>query len=257
MTVPRFLEAKHQRKLCMVTAYDYLWASILDAAGVDALLVGDTVGMVVQGKSTTLPVTMDEIIYHAEMVVRATRQALVIADLPFMSFHISPQQALENAGRIVKESGATAVKLEVGLIQAEPIRTSTQADMPGMAHVGLKPQSVLKLGGYKIQRDQQQLIDDSLAAEEAGAFGIVLECVPRGIAEEITGRLKIPTIGIGAGAGCDGQVLVTPDMLGLTETQPRFVKVFADLRAATTTAVRQYIDEVRAGTYPGEAHSRN
>lgn len=259
MTVPRFVDAKAKgRKLTVLTAYDYLWAEILDSAGVDALLVGDSLGMVVQGKATTIPVTLDEIIYHAEMVVRAVKRSLVIVDMPFMSFHISPAEALRNAGRIIKETGADAVKLEGGVNQAETIRTLASADIPVMAHVGLKPQSVLKLGGYKIQRDERRLLDDALAAQEAGAFGIVLECIPQGIAKSITAELKIPTIGIGAGPHCDGQVLVTQDMLGLTAVgRPKFVKAFAELREQTTNAVRQYTAEVRNGEYPDRAHSHD
>ena len=257
VTVPRFVEAKKQgRKLSVLTAYDFLWAGLLDAAGVDAVLVGDSLGMVVQGKPTTLPVTLDEIIYHAEMVVRAVRRALVIVDLPFLTFQISPAQAVENAGAILKRTGAQAVKLEGGVHQSATIAALSAADIPVMAHVGLKPQSVLKLGGYKVQRDAERLMADARAAEEAGAFALVLECIPREIARSITRELSIPTIGIGAGPGCDGQVLVTQDMLGLTGNfRPKFVKRFADLSAQATSAVRQYIAEVQAGTFPDDGHS--
>lgn len=257
MTVPRFVDAKRLgRKLSVLTGYDHLWAGILDASGVDAILVGDSLGMVVQGKPTTLPVTLNQMTYHAEMVVRAVKHALVIVDMPFMSFHVSPQEALRNAGRILKRTGAGAVKLEGGVNQADTIRALANADIPVMAHVGLKPQSVHKLGGYKIQRDEKRLVEDARAAQESGAFGIVLECIPRGIAATITAELKIPTIGIGAGPDCDGQVLVTQDMLGLTDgTRPKFVKLFANLRETATNAARQYIQEVREGTYPDDAHS--
>lgn len=257
VTVPRFVEAKKRKeKLSVLTAYDFLWAGILDAAGVDAILVGDSLGMVVQGKATTLPVTLEEIIYHGEMVVRAVRRALVIVDMPFMTFQISPAQALENAGTIIKRTGAQAVKLEAGVNQAATIAALAAADIPVMAHVGLKPQSVLKLGGYKIQRDEEQLLADARAAEKAGAFSIVLECIPRGIAKKITSELSIPTIGIGAGQFCDGQVLVTQDMLGLTgNLRPKFVKTFADLAGQATNAVRQYIGEVQSGSFPDDAHS--
>jgi 3-methyl-2-oxobutanoate hydroxymethyltransferase len=257
VTVPRFVDAKKRgQKLSVLTAYDFLWAGLLDAAGVDALLVGDSLGMVVQGKATTLPVTLDEIIYHAEMVVRAVRRALVIVDMPFMTFQISPAQAVENAGAIIKRSGAGAVKLEAGTHQAATIAALVAADIPVMAHVGLKPQSVLKLGGYKIQRDEERLMAEARAAESAGAFAIVLECIPRGIAKTITAELSIPTIGIGAGPHCDGQVLVTQDMLGLTGSiRPRFVKTYADLAAEATSAVRRYIAEVQDATFPDEAHS--
>jgi len=255
--VPRFIEAKKSgRRLSVLTAYDFLWARLLDTAGVDGILVGDSLGMVVQGKATTLPVTLEEMIYHAEMVVRAVRRALVIVDMPFLSFQISPGQAVENAGQIIKRTGAGAVKLEGGVRQAETIAALAAADIPVMAHVGLKPQSVLKLGGYKIQRDAERLIADARAAEDAGAFAIVLECIPRGIARTITAELSIPTIGIGAGPDCDGQVLVTQDMLGLTGSfRPRFVRTFANLAEEATTAVRQYIADVGAGRFPDEAHS--
>ncbi|MBI3864925.1 MAG: 3-methyl-2-oxobutanoate hydroxymethyltransferase [Planctomycetia bacterium] len=257
MTVPRFVEAKRQgRKLSILTAYDFLWAGLLDAAGVDALLVGDSLGMVVQGKRTTLPVTLDEMIYHAEMVVRAVKRALVIVDLPYMTFQISPGQAVENAGSIIKRTGATAVKLEGGVNQAATIAALSAADIPVMAHVGLKPQSVLKLGGYKIQRDAERLLADARAAQEAGAFAIVLECIPRGIAKTITAELAIPTIGIGAGPDCDGQVLVTQDMLGLTGNwSPKFVKAFANLAEQSRRAVERYIAEIESGEFPGNEHS--
>lgn len=260
MTVPRFAAAKQEgRKLTMLTAYDFLWAGLFDAAGVDSVLVGDSLSMVVQGNPTTLPVTLDEIIYHAKLVVRAVRTALVVVDLPFMSFQVSPEQAVQSAGRILKETGAAAVKLEGGVKQAATIRALSAADIPVMAHVGMKPQSVRKLGGMgKIQRNEEMLLADAVAAEEAGAFGIVLELMPRSIAKTITERLAIPTIGIGAGPHCDGQVLVCYDMLGLTEGfRPRFLKQFADLRTAALDATRNYIDEVRAGTYPGDEHSHD
>ncbi len=258
MTVPRFVAAKQAgRKLAMLTAYDHLWAGLLDSTGVDALLVGDSMGMVVQGRTTTLPVTLSQIIYHAEMVVRAVKHALVVVDMPFLSFHVSPRQALANAGKILKRTGASAVKLEGGVNQAETIRALAVADVPVMAHVGLKPQSVLKLGGYRIQRDEERLMADAHAAEQAGAFGIVLECIPQEIAARITRELTIPTIGIGAGPHCDGQVLVTQDMLGLTggDIHPKFVKEYVNLREIVAGAVRNYAAEVRAGEYPDAAHS--
>ncbi len=259
MTVPRFVDAKRQgRRLSVLTAYDHLWAGLIDATGVDAILVGDSLAMVVQGKSTTLPVTLDQIIYHGEMVARAVKRALVIVDMPFMTFQVSVEDALRNAGRIMKETGASAVKLECGTHQAATIRALANADIPVMGHVGLKPQSVHKLGGYRIQRDEEQLLKDARTAEEAGAFGVVLECVPRAIAAHITAELKIPTIGIGAGPDCDGQVLVTPDMLGLTGGfQPKFVKHFAELRTAATDAISSYVREVRGGQYPDDAHSHS
>lgn len=258
MTVPRFRAAKAKgHKLSVLTAYDFLWAGIIDAAGVDAILVGDSVAMVIQGRTTTLPVTLDEIIYHAEMVVRGTHTAMVVVDMPFLSFQVSPSQAIRNAGRILKESGAAAVKLEGGVNQAETIRALTTADIPVMGHVGMKPQSVHSLGGMgKIQRDEEALLQDAKAAEAAGAFAIVLELIPQEIAARITSELAIPTIGIGAGPACDGQVLVSCDMLGLTgEFHPRFLKKFAELRSQAIAAVSQYVAEVQAGSYPGPEHS--
>ena len=258
MTVPKFVRAKaNGHKLAMLTAYDHLWAGLLDSAGVDGILIGDSLGMVVQGKSTTLPVTLDEIIYHAEMVVRAVKRALVVVDMPFMSFQISPEQAVANAGRILKESGASAVKLEGGVNQADTIRALTIADIPVMAHVGLKPQSVRKLGRMgKVQRDERPLIEDARAAQQAGAFSIVLELIPRQVSRVITAELEIPTIGIGAGPDCDGQVLVSQDMLGLTEGfNPKFLKRFAELRQEAVAATQKYVAEVHEGTFPDEAHS--
>jgi 3-methyl-2-oxobutanoate hydroxymethyltransferase len=260
ITVPRFVAAKSKNvKLSVLTAYDFTWAGIFDEAGVDALLVGDSVAMVVQGHPTTLPVTLDEIIYHAKLVVRGTRRALVIVDMPFMSYQVSPRQAVRNAGRIIKESGASAVKLEGGEAQAETIRALTTAGIPVMAHEGMKPQSVHSIGGMgKIQREEEALVRDARAAQDAGAFSIVLELIPQAIAARITRELSIPTIGIGAGASCDGQVLVGYDMLGLTrDFQPRFLKKFADLRAAAIRAASQYSAEVRDGSYPGSEHAHD
>jgi 3-methyl-2-oxobutanoate hydroxymethyltransferase len=260
MTVPRFQAAKApKRRLTMITAYDFLWAGLFDAAGVDSLLVGDTLGMVVQGKSTTLPVTLDEIIYHTEMVARAARRALVIADMPFMTFQESPRKAVRNAGRILKEAGAAAVKLEGGVNQADTIAALAAADVPVVAHIGMKPQSVRKLGSMgKIQRGERQLLADARAAQDAGAFAIVLELIPQQTAQVITKELSIPTIGIGAGPHCDGQVLVSQDMLGLTEGfRPKFLKQYADLRAIAAAAVEQYVREVQDATFPGPEHSHD
>ena len=258
LTVPQFVSAKsHGKKLAVITAYDHLWAGIADAAGIDAILVGDTVGMVVQGHATTLPVTVGQMIYHAEMVCRAVKRALVIVDLPFLSYHVSPRQAIRNAGRILKQTGAAAVKLEGGVTQSETIRALAQAEIPVMAHVGLRPQAVRKLGGMgKVQRDEEQLLADAHAAQNAGAFGIVLELIPRGIAARITRELSIPTIGIGAGPECDGQVLVGPDLLGLTgDFHPKFLKKYADLRTTAVEAIKQYTAEVHQGDFPTADHS--
>ena len=252
MTVPRFAALKDQgRKITMLTAYDYTMAGLLDAAGIEGILVGDSMSMVVQGHDTTLPVTLDEMIYHAEMVGRAVRQALVVVDMPFPSHHLGNYRAIESAGRILKETNCQAVKLEGGADQAGVIEALVTAGIPVMAHVGLRPQNIRQLGGYKVQRDKPQLVRDAKAAQQAGAFSIVLECIPEDIAAAITGELAIPTIGIGAGAGCDGQVLVTNDLLGLTSGYvPRFVKKYADLQTTISEAVTQYRDEVREGTFP-------
>jgi 3-methyl-2-oxobutanoate hydroxymethyltransferase len=257
MTVPRFMAAKGARKrLSVITAYDHLWAGIFDEAGIDAILVGDSMGMVIQGHSSTLPVTLEQMIYHAEMVVRAVKRALVIVDLPFMTYQVSPQQAVENAGRILKETGAGAVKLEGGVNQAATIQALAQAEIPVMAHIGMKPQSVRQMGGMsRVQRDEERLLADARAADDAGAFGIVLELMPRGISAKVTAAVSIPTIGIGAGPDCDGQVLVSPDMLGLSGFQPRFLKRYADLRSTALAATRQYIQEVNDNTFPDAAHS--
>ena len=258
MSVPKFAAMKgNDRKLTVLTAYDFIFAGLFDRAGIDAILVGDSLGMVVQGKSTTMPVTLDQMIYHGEIVVRAVSHALVIVDLPFMTYQVSPIQAVENAGRVLKETGAGAVKLEGGIHQAATIRALASADLPVMAHIGMRPQSVRKLGGMsKVQRDEAALLADAKAAEEAGAFAIVLELIPRGIAARITKELSIPTIGIGAGPDCDGQVLVSYDMLGLTEGfQPKFLKRFANLRTAALDATAEYIREVRDGQFPDTAHS--
>lgn len=256
ITVPAFTGFKRDnRKISMVTAYDYAMARLVDSSGVEGILVGDSMSMVVQGHDSTLPVTLDEMIYHAEMVGRAVEHALLIVDMPFPSFHLGTHRAIENAGRILKESRCQAVKLEGGVEQAETIAGLVSAGIPVMAHCGLRPQSVHALGGYKVQRDQRELLADAKAAEKAGAFAIVLECIPRGIAKKITDAVAIPTIGIGAGADCDGQVLVLHDLLGITTGyMPRFVKSYADLKTEITRAVTQYRDEVRDGTFPAKEH---
>ena len=257
ITVPQFSAFKAEgRKISMLTAYDFAIAQLLDETGIEVILVGDSMSMVVQGRETTLPVTLDEMIYHAEMVGRAVRRALVVVDMPFPSYHLGRHRAIEAAGRILKETGCQAVKLEGGAEQAEVIAALVAAGIPVMAHVGLRPQSVHQLGGYKVQRDEPRLLADARAAEQAGAFATVLECIPATIAARITSEVKIPTIGIGAGAGCDGQVLVTHDLLGLTSGYvPRHVRRYADLRATITEAVTQYRDDVREGTFPGDRQS--
>jgi 3-methyl-2-oxobutanoate hydroxymethyltransferase len=207
--------------------------------------------MVVQGHANTLPVTLDEMIYHAEMVGRAVRHALTVVDMPFPSYHLGTYRAIESAGRILKETRCQAVKLEGGTDQEEVIRALVSAGIPVMAHCGLRPQSVHQLGGYKVQRDQERLLADAQAAEAAGAFAVVLECIPAPVAERITALLTIPTIGIGAGTGCDGQILVTHDLVGLTSGYvPRFVKAYADLQGVITDAVTRFRDDVRGGKFP-------
>ena len=257
LTVPGFVQMKSEgRKICILTAYDFPTARLLDAAGVDAILVGDSMAMVVQGHKTTLPVTLDEMIYHGEMVARAADTALVIVDLPFPTFHLGVHKAIELAGRVLKETNCQAVKLEGGQEQKEVISGLVSAGIPVMAHVGLRPQSVHTMGGYKIQRDEEQLLADAWAAQDAGAFGVVLECIPRGFAERISRELTIPTIGIGAGSECDGQVLVIHDMLGITSGYtPSFVKQYADLATEIKNAVGSWCTEVRDGEYPGDEHS--
>ncbi len=256
ITVPKFSGMKGSgRKITMITAYDYKMGQLVDQAGVEGVLVGDSMSMVVQGHENTLPVTLDEMIYHAEMVGRAVRHALVVVDMPFPSYHIGKNKAIENAGRILKETRCQAVKLEGGAAQADTIRALTSAGIPVMAHCGLCPQSVHQLGGYRVQRDEKALLIDARAATEAGAFALVLECVPSDVAQRISEKVAIPTIGIGAGPHCDGQVLVLNDVLGLAcDYVPRFVKAYADLAGEVTRAVTSFRDEVRDGQFPGPEH---
>ena len=254
MTAPTFSATKAEgRKICMLTAYDFPTARLIDAAGVDAILVGDSVSMVVQGHESTLPVTLDQIIYHAEIVGRAVQRALVIVDLPFLTYRLGVHKAIENAGRVLKETRCQAVKLECGAEQAEVIKGLVSAGIPVMAHVGLSPQNVHQLGGYKVQRNEAKLLRDAHAAQDAGAFAVLLECVTGNVAAKITKALTIPTIGIGAGPACDGQVLVLHDLLGLTTGYvPGFAKQYADLSTIIGDAVTRYCQEVREGDFPGD-----
>jgi 3-methyl-2-oxobutanoate hydroxymethyltransferase len=261
VTVPDILRVKAQGgRITMLTAYDATFAAILDAAGVDILLVGDSLGMVVQGLDSTIPVTLDEMIYHTRLVTRGRRRALVVADLPFLSYQVSPEHAVANAGRFLKEGDAEAVKLEGGVTMARTIEAIATVDIPVMGHIGLTPQSVHRMGGYKVQGrtrghragDRERILDDARAVEAAGAFALVLEGIPRDLAEEITAMLEIPTIGIGAGPACDGQVLVMHDLLGLAERTPKFARRFADLRAEVLRAVRGYVEEVVTGRFPND-----
>jgi 3-methyl-2-oxobutanoate hydroxymethyltransferase len=247
-------------KIAVLTAYDATFARLLDEAGADMLLVGDSLGMVVQGNETTLPVTMEDIIYHTRAVVRGVRRAHVIGDMPFMSYQASIEQGLINAGRLMKEGGCASVKLEGGAVHAELVHRMVAAGIPVMGHIGLTPQSYHQLGGFKVQGREaggrERLLADARALEDAGAYAIVLEAIPADIAREITASLSIPTIGIGAGTGCDGQVLVSYDMLGMDDTfKPRFVRRYATLGATIRDAVSHYVSDVRGGAFPSDAES--
>ena len=258
-TIVTFREAKGQEKLVMLTAYDYSTARVMDMAGVDALLVGDSLGMVMLGYPDTLSVTVDDMVRHCAAVARGAQKALVVCDMPFMSYHVSVEETVRNAGRLMTEGRAQAVKLEGGAEFAAEVRALTRASIPVMGHLGLTPQSVNAFGGFKVQGKSmaaaQKLLDDARALQEAGAFALVLECVPAPLAERVTQALSIPVIGIGAGAGCDGQVLVWQDMTGMTLSHlPRFVKRFGEVGASLRSAVEAYAREVRAGAFPGEDH---
>ncbi len=265
VTVPDLQRMKEAgTKITALTAYDYAFGRIVDAAGVDVILVGDSLGMVVQGLDTTLPVTLEETIYHCRMVARARQRALLVADLPFLTYQVSPTDALRNAGRLLKEGGAEAVKLEGGMAMAETIAAITAVDIPVMGHVGLTPQSVHRMGGHRVQGrrrgsgpgERERVIADARAVEEAGAFAVVLEGIPLDLAEEITAQLEIPTIGIGAGVHCDGQILVLHDLLGLFDRlTPKFAKRYAELGQTAADAVASYVAEVRGEAFPDEAHS--
>ena len=257
VTLPDFARWKQQgRKISVLTAYDYTTAQLLDESGVDCLLVGDSLGTVVQGWDTTLRVTLDQMIYHAEMVARAVHRALVAADLPFLSYQASPSQAVLSAGRFLKETQCHAVKLEGGRRSAAAIRAVVEAGIPVMGHVGLTPQSVRQFGGYKVQRDVDDIVADAHAVADAGAFSIVLECIPAALAARVTTELPIATIGIGAGPSCDGQVLVTPDLLGLFERfRPKFVRRYAELGDQIRKAAASYVADVASGRFPDETES--
>ena len=248
------------QKICMVTAYDAAFARIFDEAGADAILVGDSLGMVVQGHASTLPVTMEQMIYHCAAVTRGAKRAHVVGDLPFMSYQPSIQEAVKNAGRLVAEGGAESVKLEGGEEFAETVEHIVRASIPVMGHLGLTPQSVHKMGGYVVQgRDEQtaqRILRDAIALEQAGCYSLVLEGVPLELAQAITSKLSIPTIGIGAGLHCDGQVLVCYDLLGMNpDFKPKFVKQYANLYEAVQQAAKTFFSEVRIEAFPDEAHS--
>lgn len=255
VTTHQLIQWKQQgRSIVALTAYDYAIAQLIDQAGVDIILVGDSFAMTVLGYDTTLPLTLDEMLHHAKAVRRGVKQALIVVDLPFLTYQESPQQAMHSAGRVLKETGAQAVKLEGGYpAMAATVSQLTSAGIPVMGHVGLTPQSVHLLG-YKKQgktaESADRIIAESIALQEAGAFAIVLEHIPADLAAQITQKLTIPTIGIGAGPHCDGQVLVTSDLLGLSEKQPPFAKAYANLRETITQAVKDYSLEVREGKFP-------
>jgi 3-methyl-2-oxobutanoate hydroxymethyltransferase len=259
VTAPALRAKKGKTPISMVTAYDYTMARLFDEAGVDALLVGDSLGMVVQGQSSTIPVTLDEIAYHCRAVARGAAGAHVVGDMPFMSYQISPEQALASAGKLIKDGAAESVKLEGGEEVAEHVRRIVRAGIPVMGHVGLTPQSVHALGGYRVQgKDDdavRKLVADARALEQAGCYAIVLEAMPPDAADEITAAVRIPTIGIGAGAGCDGQVLVCYDMLGMTFGHaPRFAKRFAEIGEGIVGAAKAFVSQVQNRDFPGPEH---
>ena len=261
ITVPDIIGMKKNgEKISMLTAYDALMAEIVDQAGTDIILVGDSAGMVMGGRENTLSVTMEEMLHYTRAVHTSVKRALLVADMPFLSYQISREQALRNAGRFLQEAGAEAVKIEGGLPMAETVRRLTDVGIPVMGHIGLTPQSMHQLGGFKIQgkdaRRSEELRRDALALQEAGVFSIVLEKIPTQLAGEISRSLTIPTIGIGAGAGCDGQVLVTHDMLGLfRKFRPKFVRRYAELGDAMEMAVKNYIRDVKNNAFPDESES--
>jgi 3-methyl-2-oxobutanoate hydroxymethyltransferase len=263
ITVPDLARMKAlEERITMITAYDATFARLVDLAGVDMILVGDSVGMVVQGEANTIPVELDEMAYHVRLVARSRPKALIVGDLPFGSYQVSPQQAVESSIRLMKE-GAECVKLEGGVVMADTIQTITRVDIPVVGHIGLTPQSYHRMGGHKVQGKKsgfeaggrERLLEDAHAVEQAGACAVVVEGVPRDLAREITQKLSIPTIGIGAGPDCDGQVLVLHDVLGLSEDTLKFTKHYADLRRMAITATEDFVREVRQGAWPDDQHS--
>ena len=259
-TIITFKQSKQQgRKISMLTAYDYSTAKLMDEAGINAILVGDSLGNVVLGYEDTLSVTMEDMIHHGAAVARGAKNAMVVVDMPFMSYQASVYDAVVNAGRLMKEGRASAVKLEGGKEVCPQIKAVTEAGIPVMGHLGLTPQSINALGGHRVQGKTQQaaqkLLDDARALQEAGAFAVVLECVPERLADKVTKELEIPTIGIGAGSGCDGQVLVYQDMLGMfSDFTPKFVKKFANVGQVMKEAFKSYIDEIQQGSFPSQEH---
>ncbi|KPU45231.1 3-methyl-2-oxobutanoate hydroxymethyltransferase [Oxobacter pfennigii] len=260
-TTQAFIDAKkNNRKITMLTAYDYSMAQILDESGIDAILVGDSLAMPIQGKDSTLEVTLDEMLYHCRCVARGVKNAMLVGDMPFLTYHINPDEAVRNAGRFIQEGKANAVKLEGGTSMAAMVKAIVRAQIPVMGHIGLTPQSVNIFGGFKVQGKEESaakaLVEDALALEDAGAFAVVLEAVPEMLAKLISEKIGIPTIGIGAGKYCDGQILVVHDMLGLySDFTPKFVKQYANLRGKMAEAVSTYVSEVRSQQFPEKQHS--
>ena len=259
LTVNDFQRMKKEGvRITALTAYDAIFASLLDEAGIDLILVGDSLANVFQGRETTLSVTLEEMVYHGEIVARSVSRAFVVLDMPFMSFQVSVEEAVRNAGHIMKATGCKAVKLEGGISVSKAICRIVEIGIPVLGHIGLTPQSVHAFGGYGVRgrENRQAVIDDALAVEDAGAFALVLEKMPKSLAREITEKLSIPTIGIGAGPYCDGQILVTPDMLGLFKAyKPSFVRTYADLSGCTLEGVKKYIGDVRMKAFPSEKES--
>jgi 3-methyl-2-oxobutanoate hydroxymethyltransferase len=266
MTIPKLRSI--QEGIVCVTAYDYLFAKIADQSGVDLILVGDSLAQVYQGRESTIPVSLDEMVYHTSCVSRAVKSALVVADMPFLSYEVSPVEAVRAAGRLLKEGGAHAVKLEGGVEYAETIAAIVRAKIPVMGHIGLMPQAFLTMGGYKVQGKQNaeqnagqltaaKILEDAVAVEKAGAFSVVVEGVPSAVGAKVSSSLIIPTIGIGAGPHCTGQILVTHDLLGLTERAPKFVKQYGHFRENISQAISSYAREVRQGEFPTEQYEYN
>ena len=260
VTTPEIIRRKNSgEKITALTAYDYTFAKLLDATDLAIILVGDSLGMVFLGQENTLSVTMDNMVYHTRAVKQGVKRALVVSDMPFMSYQVSVEQALKNAGRLIQDGGASGVKLEGGALMAERVRAISQAGIPVMGHIGLTPQSIHQFGGYKVQGknylDSKKIKQDAHDLQSAGVFALVLEGIPSGLAEEITAELKIPTIGIGAGAKCDGQILVLHDLLGLNQDfVPKFVKQYAQMANSLKDSVAKYIQEVKTESFPSQEH---
>ncbi len=249
-TIPEIQKMKDEgKKIVALTCYDFQTAGILDSAGIDIILVGDSLGMVVLGYENTLPVTIDEILHHTKAVRRGIKNALLVADMPFLSYKVDIKDSVYNAGRLIKEGGASCIKVEGGKEIVDTIKAMIDTDIPVMGHIGLTPQAIHKIGGYKVQRDEK-VIGDAKALEEAGCFSIVLECIPVSLAKRITEAIKIPTIGIGSGPYCDGQILVINDMIGLTEKLPKFVRKYLNMKEEIEKTIRMFINDVQKGDFP-------